>query len=70
MAGCRRHRSRSGIPADAQGRSRGDGRLSDRALAEIVKTYANRIGLDPALFNEHSLRAVLDIGRTTWGFDL
>jgi site-specific recombinase XerD len=32
-------------------------RLSDRAVAEIVKTYANRIGLDPALFSGHSLRA-------------
>ena len=32
-------------------------RLSDRAVAEIVKTYAKRIGLDPTLFSAHSLRA-------------
>jgi site-specific recombinase XerD len=35
----------------------GDARLSDRAVAEIVKTYARRIGLDPTLFSGHSLRA-------------
>lgn len=32
-------------------------RLSDRSVAEIVKTYAKRIGLDPASFSAHSLRA-------------
>jgi site-specific recombinase XerD len=34
-----------------------DGRLSDRAVAEIVKNYAQRIGLDATLFSGHSLRA-------------
>jgi site-specific recombinase XerD len=34
-----------------------DGRLSDRAVAEIVKNYVGRIGLDPKLFSGHSLRA-------------
>jgi site-specific recombinase XerD len=34
-----------------------DARLSDRAVAEIVKKYARRVGLDPALFSGHSLRA-------------
>jgi integrase len=34
-----------------------DARLSDRAVAEIVKTYARRVGLDPRLFSGHSLRA-------------
>jgi site-specific recombinase XerD len=32
-------------------------RLSDRAVAEIVKTYVKRIGLDPTSFSAHSLRA-------------
>jgi site-specific recombinase XerD len=32
-------------------------RLSDRSVAEIVKTYAKRIGLEPASFSAHSLRA-------------
>jgi site-specific recombinase XerD len=34
-----------------------DARLSDRAVAEIVKTYVKRIGLDPTSFSGHSLRA-------------
>jgi site-specific recombinase XerD len=34
-----------------------DARLSDRAVAEIVKIYARRVGLDPTLFSGHSLRA-------------
>jgi site-specific recombinase XerD len=34
-----------------------DARLSDRAVAEIVKKYAGRAGLDPTLFAGHSLRA-------------
>lgn len=32
-------------------------RLSDRAVAEIVKNYARRLDLDPTLFSGHSLRA-------------
>lgn len=32
-------------------------RLSDRAVAEIVKKHAKRIGLDPASFSAHSLRS-------------
>jgi site-specific recombinase XerD len=32
-------------------------RLSDRAVAEIVKKYARRAWLDPTLFSGHSLRA-------------
>ncbi|MDE5454132.1 tyrosine-type recombinase/integrase [Bradyrhizobium sp. CSA112] len=32
-------------------------RLSDRSVANIVKAYAKRAGLDPALFSGHSLRA-------------
>jgi len=31
--------------------------MSDRAVAELVKRYAQRAGLDPALFGGHSLRA-------------
>ena len=32
-------------------------RLSDRSVADIVKRHVSRIGLDPALFGGHSLRA-------------
>ncbi|MBF6347820.1 site-specific integrase [Nocardia flavorosea] len=35
----------------------GDTPLSGRAVAEIVKRYAARAGLDPTLFSGHSLRA-------------
>jgi integrase len=35
----------------------GDGRLGDRAAAEVVKRAAKRAGLDPALYAGHSLRA-------------
>ena len=32
-------------------------RLSDQSVADIVKAHAKRVGLDPALFAGHSLRA-------------
>lgn len=32
-------------------------RLTDRSVANIVKSHAERVGLDPALFSGHSLRA-------------
>ena len=32
-------------------------RLSDRSVADIVKTHAQRVGLDPAAFSGHSLRS-------------
>ncbi|GGK35191.1 site-specific integrase [Nocardia camponoti] len=35
----------------------GDTAISGRAVAELVKRYAARAGLDPALFSGHSLRA-------------
>ncbi|WP_245721675.1 tyrosine-type recombinase/integrase [Nocardia crassostreae] len=31
--------------------------MSGRAVAELIKRYAARAGLDPALFSGHSLRA-------------
>jgi site-specific recombinase XerD len=34
-----------------------EGRLTDRSVANIVKSHAERVGLDPALFSGHSLRA-------------
>jgi site-specific recombinase XerD len=34
-----------------------DERLTDRSVANIVKSHAARAGLDPALFSGHSLRA-------------
>jgi site-specific recombinase XerD len=33
------------------------GRLSAQSVAEIVKAYAERVGLDPALYAGHSMRA-------------
>jgi site-specific recombinase XerD len=33
------------------------GRLTDQSVSDIVKTHAERVGLDPALFAGHSLRA-------------
>src|SRR5205823_8312253 len=33
------------------------GRLSAQSVAALVKAYAERVGLDPALFAGHSLRA-------------
>jgi site-specific recombinase XerD len=42
----------------SKGRRRvSNARLSDRAVAEIVKSYAKRIGLDPTSFGGHSLRS-------------
>ena len=32
-------------------------RLTDRSVANIVKAHAERVGMDPALFSGHSLRA-------------
>lgn len=32
-------------------------RLTDRSVANVVKSHAERVGLDPALFSGHSLRA-------------
>jgi site-specific recombinase XerD len=33
------------------------GRLTDQSVADILKTHAKRVGLDPTLFAGHSLRA-------------
>jgi integrase len=33
------------------------GRLTDRSVANIIKTHAQRVDLDPGLFSGHSLRA-------------
>jgi site-specific recombinase XerD len=32
-------------------------RLTDQSVSDIVKTHAERVGLDPSLFAGHSLRA-------------
>jgi len=32
-------------------------RLSDRSVADIVKAHAQRVGLDPTMFSDHSLRS-------------
>ena len=36
-----------------------DDALSDRAVADIIKHYAEKAGLDPARYSGHSLRAGL-----------
>jgi integrase len=43
-------------PIDKGSRVRGT-RLTDRSVANIVKTYAGRAGFDASLFSGHSLRA-------------
>ena len=43
-------------PVNKAGRA-GDERLSDRSVANIVKAYAGRAGLDLPAFSGHSLRA-------------
>jgi hypothetical protein len=35
----------------------GDARITDRSIADIIKAYAARAGLDVAQFSGHSLRA-------------
>jgi site-specific recombinase XerD len=34
-----------------------NGRLTDRSVAEIIKTHAARVGLEPAQYSGHSLRS-------------
>jgi site-specific recombinase XerD len=41
----------------AKGERVSAGRLSDKSVADIVKRHASRLGLDPATFGGHSLRA-------------
>jgi len=53
VSGCRRHRTGTAFSANRVSAAR----LSDRAVAEIVKRYAQRIGVDPTLVAAHSLRA-------------
>ncbi|QIS24353.1 tyrosine-type recombinase/integrase [Nocardia terpenica] len=45
------------FPAISRHGGIGDTAISGRAVAELVKRYAARAGLDPALFSGHSLRA-------------
>lgn len=45
------------FPAITRHGAIGDVAMSGRAVAELVKRYAARAGLDPALFSGHSLRA-------------
>jgi site-specific recombinase XerD len=62
VAALRAWRNAAGITTGAVFRSVRKGgkvgaRLTDRSVAEIIKTHAARVGLDPALFAGHSLRA-------------
>jgi site-specific recombinase XerD len=41
----------------AKGERLQEARLTDRSVAKIIKAHAARIGLDPAAFSGHSLRA-------------
>jgi site-specific recombinase XerD len=40
----------------AKGGRLGAGRLTDQSVCDLVKTYAERLGFDPAVFGAHSLR--------------
>ena len=44
-------------PVSRSAKVRGDARLTDKSVADIVKAYAARIGLDVSDFGSHSLRA-------------
>ena len=44
-------------PVSRSGRVRGDARLTDQSVADIVKAYAALVGLNVADFGGHSLRA-------------
>ena len=41
----------------AKGGRLGTQRLTDKSVCDLVKAYAGRVGLDPADFGAHSLRA-------------
>lgn len=43
----------------AKGGMVGESKLSDRAIADIIKHYAEKAGLDPARYSGHSLRSGL-----------
>lgn len=45
------------LPVSRGGHVRRRARLTDRSVATLVKTYAEKAGQDPALFSGHSLRA-------------
>ena len=45
------------VSIDRKGRPRDRDRLSDKSAADIVKTYAQRIGLETKTIDRHSLRA-------------
>jgi hypothetical protein len=53
MAGRSRHRGWPENKADTAS----ENRLTDRSVANIVKAYAERAGLDPSWFSGHSLRS-------------
>src|SRR3954471_18165867 len=44
-------------PISRSGRIRGEARLTDRSIAEVVKRYAAEVGLKADEFSGHSLRA-------------
>jgi site-specific recombinase XerD len=54
----------------AKGDRIGKKALSDRSVAEIVKRYAARAGLDPKIFSGHSLRAGFVTSALEHGADL
>ena len=44
-------------PISRSGTIRGEARLTDRSVANLIKAYAEMAGQDPAVFSGHSLRA-------------
>jgi hypothetical protein len=59
MAAGRRYRGWRYLSAIGKASKLRSGRLTDRSVANIVKAYASRAGLDVTVFSGHSLR---------WGF--
>src|SRR5450755_4323893 len=56
MAAGRRDRGRRYLSTDRQGQQVAL-RLTDRSVANVVKAYAARAGLDATVFSGHSLRS-------------
>jgi hypothetical protein len=57
MAGHSRYRDWPDLPGINKAGTVATERLTDRSVANIVKTYAERAGFDPSTFSGHSLRS-------------
>ena len=62
----RRHHRGPRVPLGAEGWAVQPGHLPARFVADVVKRYAIRAGLDPAAYAGHSLRAGMITSRRAW----